>query len=109
VIAMLAPVTDDYATTLARHLYQELAARPGLTVGRALANARRITEDERSRDAADRVPLPEGVGVARGLGLVGMTVSSMNWRAGDVAPQLVAAGLRWECLRGLRRALVGVT
>ena len=29
VIAMLAPVTDGYATVLARHLYQELAARPG--------------------------------------------------------------------------------
>ena len=37
VIAMLAPVTDGYATTLARHLYQELAARPELTAGQALA------------------------------------------------------------------------
>ena len=33
VIAMLAPVTDPYATALARHLYHELAARPGLTAG----------------------------------------------------------------------------
>ena len=40
VIAMLAPVTDGYATVLARRLYQELAARPGSTVGQALARAR---------------------------------------------------------------------
>src|SRR5258708_3028260 len=39
VIAMLAPVTDRYATVLARRLYQELAARPGRTAGQALARA----------------------------------------------------------------------
>ena len=48
VIAMLAPVTDDYATTLARHLYHELAARPGATVGQALARARYLAEEDRS-------------------------------------------------------------
>src|SRR6185503_187373 len=59
VIAMLAPVTDGYATTLARHLYHELASRPALSAGHALANARRLADDERSRDAGDRLPLPE--------------------------------------------------
>ena len=34
VIAMLAPVTDGYATVLARRLYQELAARPRPRPGR---------------------------------------------------------------------------
>ena len=34
VIAMLAPVTDGYATTLARRLYQELAPGPAARSGR---------------------------------------------------------------------------
>ena len=49
VIAMLAPVTDEYATRLAGHLYRELAARPQLTAGQALARARYLTEDTRPR------------------------------------------------------------
>ena len=59
VVAMLAPVTDPYATTLASHFYEELSAHPTLTVGRALARARYETEDERSRLAGDRLPIPE--------------------------------------------------
>jgi len=59
VIAMLAPVTDGYATALARHLYRELATRPGSTAGAALARARVLTEEDRSRQDKDRVPLPE--------------------------------------------------
>ena len=59
VIAMLAPVTDGYATVLARHLYRELAARPGGTVGQALARARVLAEEERQRLDRDRLPLPE--------------------------------------------------
>ena len=59
VIAMLAPVTDGYATVLARRLYQELAARPGLPAGQALASARCLAEEDRSRDAGDLLPLPE--------------------------------------------------
>jgi tetratricopeptide (TPR) repeat protein len=59
VIAMLAPVTDGYATVLARRLYQELAARPELTVGQALASARGLAEEDRARDSAGRLVLPE--------------------------------------------------
>ena len=59
VIAMLAPVTDDYATTLARYFYQELARRPGLTVGQALAQARYLAEEDRSQAGRDRLPVPE--------------------------------------------------
>ncbi len=65
VIAMLAPVTDGYATQLARCLYQELAAGPdlpagqALTVGQALASARCLAEEDRSRAAGERLPLPE--------------------------------------------------
>jgi tetratricopeptide (TPR) repeat protein len=59
VVAMLAPVTDGYATVLARRLYQELATRPDLTVGQALASARSLAEEDRSRDAGDELPLPE--------------------------------------------------
>ena len=58
VIAMLASVTDGYATVLARRLYQELA-RPGSTAGQALTRARIRAEEDRSRDRGDRVPLPE--------------------------------------------------
>jgi tetratricopeptide (TPR) repeat protein len=59
VIAMLAAVSDDYATTLARHLYRELAARPESTAGQALARARCLTEEERLRLAGDQLPSPE--------------------------------------------------
>ena len=51
VIAMLAPVTDGYATVLARYLYRELAARPDCTVGQALTRARILAEEDRSREA----------------------------------------------------------
>ena len=53
VIAMLAPVTDTYATTLARHLYQELSVRPALAAGRALARARYLAEEDRLRVSKD--------------------------------------------------------
>ena len=61
VIAMLAPVTDGYATILARHLYRELAVRPDSSAGRALAQARILAEEERAHQEReqDRVPLPE--------------------------------------------------
>jgi tetratricopeptide (TPR) repeat protein len=59
VIAMLAPVTDTYAATLARHFYKELAAHPAVTVGLALARARYLAEDDRSRASQDRLPAPE--------------------------------------------------
>ena len=58
VIAMLAPVTDGYATMLAGHLYRQLAAHPELTVGRALARARVLAEETRPREK-DKVPVPE--------------------------------------------------
>ena len=70
VIAMLAPVTDDYATILARHLYRELAARPELTAGQALARARYLAEEDRSpagRGPACRCP-EYGAGHAAGRG-----------------------------------------
>jgi len=59
VIAMLAPVTDAYATGLARHLYRELSTRPELTAGQALARARYLAEEDRQRTAPDRQPAPE--------------------------------------------------
>jgi hypothetical protein len=59
VIAMLAPVTDTYATDLARHLYRELSARPDLTTGQALAHARYLAEEDASAAQEDRVPVPE--------------------------------------------------
>ena len=58
VIAMLAPVTDRYATALAGHLYRQLAAHPELTAGRALARARYLAEDTHPREK-DRVAVPE--------------------------------------------------
>ena len=58
VIAMLAPITDEYAAMLARRLYQELA-RPGSTAGQALARARYLAEEDRSHHQKDRLPLPE--------------------------------------------------
>jgi CHAT domain len=59
VIAMLAPVTDNYATILARRLYQELAARSGLTAGQALASARCLAEEDRSQDTTGGLAMPE--------------------------------------------------
>src|ERR1022692_27117 len=59
VIAMLAPVSDDYATTLARRLYSELAERSAVPVAQALARARRLAEQDRSREIGDRLPMPE--------------------------------------------------
>ena len=59
VIAMLAPVTDGYATALARFLYQELAADPGLTAGQALARARYRTNEQQGTAARDTMPRPE--------------------------------------------------
>ena len=59
VIAMLATVTDHYATTLARYFYHELATRPALSVGQALAQARYLAEEERSRSGRDHPPAPE--------------------------------------------------
>ena len=47
VVAMLAPVTDAYATTLARYFYRELSAGLGLTAGQALARARYLAEEDR--------------------------------------------------------------
>ena len=60
VIAMLAPVTDPYATMLARHIYRELAARPDQPMGLALARARYLAAEQQSRDAdRGQVPVPE--------------------------------------------------
>ena len=60
VIAMLAPVTDPYATVLARCVYRELAARSGQPVGLALARARYLAAEQQSRDAGrGQVPVPE--------------------------------------------------
>jgi tetratricopeptide (TPR) repeat protein len=60
VIAMLAPVTDPYATMLARYLYREMAARPELPTGLALARARYLATEQQSRDAdRGQVPVPE--------------------------------------------------
>ena len=60
VIAMLAPVTDRYATMLARSFYRVLADQPELTAGQALARARYRAAEEQSREAGrGRVPVPE--------------------------------------------------
>jgi hypothetical protein len=59
VIAMLAPVTDTYATTLARHFYRELSASPDLTAGDALARARYLAEEVRQRATENSPPAPE--------------------------------------------------
>jgi hypothetical protein len=93
VIAMLAPVTDGYATTLARHLYHELATRPALSVGQALAHARRRAEQERSRDAGDRLPLPEyGVATLLAAGGDGPLIDPAADPAELSAPTIVPAG-----------------
>jgi tetratricopeptide (TPR) repeat protein len=70
VIAMLAPVTDDYATMLAGHFYRALSVHPSLAVGQALARARYQAEAERSALAKDRLPRPE-YGVATLLATTG--------------------------------------
>ena len=59
VIAMLAPVTDSYATTLARHFYRELSKRPGLSAGQALARARYRAEEDRAAAAPHQRTAPE--------------------------------------------------
>ena len=66
VLAMLAPVTDRYATLLAASLYHELAVHPAVPAGVALARARAETDTAtRSEQAgravqpAGRVPVPE--------------------------------------------------
>ena len=59
VIAMLAPVSDDYATTLARRLYLELSAHPEATAGQALARARYLAEEDQQKAAGDRMPMPQ--------------------------------------------------
>jgi CHAT domain-containing protein len=70
VIAMLAPVTDNYTTVLARTLYRELAARPELTAGQAMARARYLAEESRATADICRMPMPE-YGVASLLAAVG--------------------------------------
>lgn len=48
-----------YATILARHLYAELAQKPGQSVAQALAQARYLTEDTRRWAAGNRLVVPE--------------------------------------------------
>ena len=50
VVAMLASVTDTYATRLARHFYSELSAHPALAVGRALAQARYLNRRQKAKE-----------------------------------------------------------
>jgi hypothetical protein len=52
VIAMQTTVTDGFATDLAREFYQRLAADPGMTVGRALAGARRVMAERKQAAAS---------------------------------------------------------
>jgi len=59
VMAMLAPVTDTYATKLARSFYRELSTDPSVTVGQALTRARYKVEEDRSGESKDRLPRPE--------------------------------------------------
>ena len=128
VIAMLAPVTDGYATALARHLYQELAARPELTAGQALARARYLAEEDRSRGRPDRVPVPEyGVATLLAAGgdgpLVDPAAAAGAADGGDGAagrqagagaadgradrPPRPAARRRWACCAATRRRWTG--
>jgi hypothetical protein len=44
---------------LARHLYHQLATHPQATAGQALARARYLTEEDRTKQAKDHLPLPE--------------------------------------------------
>ena len=57
VLAMQAPVTDDYATRLLAAFYHDLATTPAGGVAGALARARR--DVERARRKEDRLPRPE--------------------------------------------------
>jgi tetratricopeptide (TPR) repeat protein len=66
VLAMLAPVTDRYATLLAASLYRELALHPAVPAGVALARARaetdaavRSEQAARAGESASQVPVPE--------------------------------------------------
>jgi CHAT domain/TIR domain/AAA ATPase domain len=58
VLAMLAPVTDNYATTLGRHFYHELATHPATAPGHALGRARYLAEEDRQAEAGTRLPMP---------------------------------------------------
>ena len=101
VIAMLAPVTDSYATTLAGQLYRQLAAHPELTVGLALARARVLAEKARPREK-DRVPVPE-------FGVVTLVAAGEDRRLVDPAlpsaPLVVATSRPGG--RGVRELPVG--
>ena len=59
VIAMLAPVRAVYATMLTRYLYEQLATRPALTAGQALARARYLAEEQWSQTAGDQLAVPQ--------------------------------------------------
>jgi hypothetical protein len=58
VIAMQAPVTDTYATTLALDLYRELGRDPAVPVAQALARARQAVHTRLLREGHDK---PGGV------------------------------------------------
>jgi hypothetical protein len=111
VIAMLAPVTDRYATELARRLYQELAARPDLPVGQALASARCVTEEDRSAAAGERLALPEyGVAILLVAGGDGPLVDPAAPEAPLTAATVPAGGrsvreLPMDALIGRRKQL----
>ena len=59
VIAMLAPVTESYATLLAAYLYFGLATYPDQSAGMALAQARHQTEQARRLNAGGRPVMQE--------------------------------------------------
>ncbi|MDR1634035.1 MAG: CHAT domain-containing protein, partial [Bifidobacteriaceae bacterium] len=78
VVAMQAPVADDYATELADALYSALIKEPGWSVAEALASARRALEARRQairHDYPDRPAPPE------------WTTAAL-WSASDDAPLL---------------------
>ena len=54
VLAMMAPVTDMYATALAARFYRELVIRSQVEVLAAFCDARRLLEQDRQMLAADR-------------------------------------------------------
>ena len=65
VLAMQAPVSDGYATQLARRLYDALGAPGGATVAAALALARREVDEERVQALrSGRASQPPEYGVA---------------------------------------------
>jgi CHAT domain len=91
VLAMLAPVTDRYATLLAASLYRELAVHPAVPAGVALARARaeadaavRSEQAAAARQSADRVPVPE-------YGVATLLASQGDWPLVD--PAAAEAGL----------------